>query len=304
MSIASRLDERLQSGDVVVIDGGMGSELQARGIPMNRAAWCALANLDHPELVRQIHEDNIRAGAEVIIANTYPATRLMLRGAGLEDRFVECNRRAVAAAREARERTGHGDVAVAGSISLGVAVDFMERTQPSPEGSALRDAFSEQAGVLADAGVDLLVLEMIMSSSYGVAAVETALETGLPVWLGTSVRLSPDGAVVTLGQKPVPFDALLSELLRPSLSAVTIMHSAIASTGPALEVLARQWSGPRGAYPESGDFTPPNWIFSELMPEEFAPTAASWAASGAAQIIGGCCGMGPSFVEAIRAALP
>lgn len=304
MTAADRIQQRLADGEVVLLDGGMGTELQARGVQMDRSAWCAVANLDQPELVREIHEDNIRAGAEVVIANTYPATRLMLRGSGLEHRFVECNLRAVEAAREACERTGRDDVAVAGSISVGVAVDFMLKTQVSPEGNALRDAFAEQAGVLAEAGVDLLALEMIMSPDYGVPAVETAIETGLPVWLGLSAEVRPDGSLTTFGSDPIPFDSLLGELLDPSLAAVTIMHSPVSSTGPALEAVAARWSGPRGAYPESGDFIPPDWIFSELTPEEFAPTAASWVTSGAAQIIGGCCGMGPSFVAAIRSALP
>ena len=53
---------------VLVIDGGMGSELEARGAPMDNEAWCALANLDAPDLVREIHEDYIRAGADVILS--------------------------------------------------------------------------------------------------------------------------------------------------------------------------------------------------------------------------------------------
>jgi len=303
MAPLEALNERLRAGGVLILDGGMGSELQARGVPMDRAAWSALANLDHTGVVQQIHEDNIRAGAEVVIANTYPSSRLMLRGAGAEDRFEEVNRRAVEAAMAARDAVGRPDTAVAGSISLGVAVDFMLRTEISPEGPALRDAFSEQAETLAGAGVDLLALEMMMSPIYGVPAVEAALETGLPVWLGVSAGLSPDSELQPLDAEGGSFDGLLDALLRPELAAVTVMHSSLEATTPALRAVRARWDGPVGAYPESGSWTPPNWVFSDLTPDEYAEAALGWVRDDGVRIIGGCCGMGPQFIEAVSGVL-
>src|ERR1700749_245452 len=84
--------ERVDRGEVVDIDGGMGTELEARGAPMDHEAWCGIANLEHPNLVREIHEDYIRAGADVIITNTYPTSRPPLERAGYGDRVVEANR--------------------------------------------------------------------------------------------------------------------------------------------------------------------------------------------------------------------
>src|SRR4051795_1808361 len=92
----------------IVIDGGMGTELEARGVPMDHEAWCGLANLDAPDVVRQIHNDYIAAGADVIIANTFPTNRPALEAAGAGDRFEEANRAAVAAALQAREAAGGG----------------------------------------------------------------------------------------------------------------------------------------------------------------------------------------------------
>ena len=143
MRAADRLSERLANGEVVLIDGGMGTELQARGVPMNRAAWSGVANLDNFDVVQQVHEDNIRAGADVIIANSFATSRVMFRTAGLEDRFEEANRRSVEAAIAAREAVGRPDVVIAGSVSDGVsgASDFPD--QVPLEGQELRDAFSE-----------------------------------------------------------------------------------------------------------------------------------------------------------------
>src|SRR5262249_26016566 len=98
------LTARIGAGEVVVLDRGMGTELQARGVPMDNEAWSGVANLTHEDVVREIHEDFIRAGADVIIANTYAAARSGLERAGYGDRVAEANRRAVEAAVEARER--------------------------------------------------------------------------------------------------------------------------------------------------------------------------------------------------------
>ena len=70
MCVALDVAGRPAAGGVVIIDGGMGSQLQAEGVPMDEVAWSARANLAHPGAVRHVHEEYIRAGAQVIIANT------------------------------------------------------------------------------------------------------------------------------------------------------------------------------------------------------------------------------------------
>ncbi|HYA50783.1 MAG TPA: homocysteine S-methyltransferase family protein, partial [Streptosporangiaceae bacterium] len=75
MGVAENVLGRLADGELVIIDGGMGSQLQAEGVPMDEVAWSARANLDHPDVVQRVHEEFIRAGAEVIIANTFAASR-------------------------------------------------------------------------------------------------------------------------------------------------------------------------------------------------------------------------------------
>src|SRR5690349_13571952 len=100
----------------LILDGGKGSELRRRGVPLSGTTWSALASLTHFELLRAIHADYIAAGADVITANTFAATRFVLEAAGHGDDFAAINARAVAAAREARDSSGRA-VAIAGSIS-------------------------------------------------------------------------------------------------------------------------------------------------------------------------------------------
>ena len=93
---------RLAAGEVVIVDGGMGSQLQAEGVPMDDLAWSARANLAQPAAVQRVHEEYIRAGAEVIIVNTFAANRSSLQPAGLGGQAAEVNRAAMQAARDAR----------------------------------------------------------------------------------------------------------------------------------------------------------------------------------------------------------
>lgn len=297
MSASVDVRRRLAAGEVILLDGGMGTEIQARGVPMDGEAWSALANVTHGDVVRAIHEDYLRAGAEVVIANTFPAGAGALAAAGREDRLVEINRAAVALAREARERTGASEVAVAGSLS-DMALHGLSATDGASVSAV--EAFRRQASALADAGVDLLVLEMMRSEAVAEPALEAAAETGLPVWFGVAIgEVRPDGTLVTISGADV--DRLL-DLARGRADAATIMHTDLDVAGRALPIVRERWSGPVGAYPHVGDWTPPNWVFGDISPADFAARVSSWADEGA-QVLGGCCGIGPQHIAALRAAL-
>src|SRR6202012_2374165 len=105
MSVAEGVFERIADGELVIIDGGTGTQLQAEGVPMDDVAWSARANLDQPDVGQRVHEGYIRAGAEVIIANTYASSRAALEPAGLGGRVAEANRSAVRAALRDRKST-------------------------------------------------------------------------------------------------------------------------------------------------------------------------------------------------------
>jgi S-methylmethionine-dependent homocysteine/selenocysteine methylase len=116
-SMENTWKEMLEGGDLLLIDGGMGTELQRRSVPMDKVAWSGAAVLTHPDVVRETHADYIRAGAKVIITNTFGATRQMLEPAGYGDQVEAINRGAVKLARQARDDVAEQPVAVAGSIS-------------------------------------------------------------------------------------------------------------------------------------------------------------------------------------------
>ena len=83
---------RKPHGDIRILDGGTGSELRRRGIMLSERCWSARANLTHPDLLRTIHEDYIRAGAGIVTANTFATSRFVLAGAGIDAEFAAINR--------------------------------------------------------------------------------------------------------------------------------------------------------------------------------------------------------------------
>ena len=294
------LNARLASGDVVVIDGATGTELEARGVPMDDAAWCGVANLEYAEVARDIHADYIRAGARVVIANTFSTDRLRLGDAGIADRVEEVNRKAVGAALDARAAVDRPDVVVAGSLSRAAAFTI-DGSARRVDRATLLDAYSEQARLLADAGVDLIALEMISALDHGEPALEAARSVGLPIWLGMSAERTADGRLECWQGHGLLFDDLVQGLAAPDLAALMVMHTDVADVDDALEAVFRHWDGPVGVYPHVGAFVPPSWQFDErFTPGDLVVHSRRWVERGV-RIVGGCCGLGTSYIEALAA---
>ncbi len=312
MSIKKSLRTRLARGEVLLLDGATGTELERRGASMNEQAWCALATETSPEILRAVHEDYIRAGADIITANTYASSRIMLTAAGLADRVAPLNRAAVEIAREARERAADGrDVAIAGSISNmmpmvnGAARVDTARLTPLDEAEA---SYREQAELLAEAGVDLLLLEMQYRPAYLARCIRAARTTGLPVWVGTSARAVGEGLDARLMsfavEENIPFEKVVDAVLRAGADEVIgVMHTNASITSMALDVVGERYGGALMAYPDSGFFEMPSWRFVDVIsPAALAREARGWVAQGA-QVIGGCCGLGVEHIAALRAML-
>lgn len=304
--------DRIGSGAPVLLDGAMGTELERRGAPVARKGWAVAALANQPDLVRAIHADYVRAGAVLHTTQTFSAARHALEAAGLGERFAELNRTAVALCREAIAAEGNGTPQwIAGSVST-----YAEGSNRGnlPPRDRLAAEFAEQSALLAECGVDLIALEMLYDVEVSRLALAGALSTGLPVMLGYTCMWGDDGTTVEThaahitpdGDRFTLEDALMP--LLPSLPTdgriiIAAMHSEFHVTDAALEVIRRVWDGPVAAYPNSGGYAVPHWQFDTVCtPEEFARTAARWAADSV-EIIGGCCGLGPDHIQAAAAQL-
>src|SRR5262245_40871834 len=285
----------LAGGGTLVLDGGTGSELRRRGVPLDAVAWSAVAPLAHYDLLRAIHADYIAAGADVVTASTFATTRFVLEAAGHDRDFAVVNARAVAAACEARDESGR-EVAIAGSIScLPPRFDVHAYPDERTESAAYR----ELAETLAEAGADLLVLEMLQEPWHAPLACAAARTVDLPVWLGVSCRVGAGGALVGFDFPLVPLAATLDALLPFAPDAIAVMHSPVDAVVPALQEIRDRWRGPLGAYPEIGDGSAAT---ETVTPAELAAQARTWIDAGA-RIVGGCCGTQPKHIRALAASL-
>ncbi|MGI9406178.1 MAG: homocysteine S-methyltransferase family protein [Hyphomicrobiaceae bacterium] len=294
---------RLDAGNIVILDGGTGTELERRGVKMNPDAWCGPATLENLDILEGIHRDYIEAGADVITANTYASSRLMLGPAGLGDTVQDTNRAADRVAIKARDKSGRSDVAVAGSLShmmpmqSGSSASDEERM---PSIAEVEEALTELATIHKEEGCDLIVLEMLYRPVHLETILRTATATGLPVWAGFACRRADDGTVLSFEQnREIPFSEIVSVLKNFDVAAAGIMHTPSNLIADAVDVLREAYDGPITAYPDSGYFKMPDWQFDNIIPpDELVDYARGWTTQGV-QVLGGCCGLSPEHIEAL-----
>lgn len=293
-------DEKIAHSQVIILDGATGTELEKRGVAMNSAAWSAEAVLTSPEIVQAVHEDYIRAGADIITCNSFSLAKHMLIRAGLAEHFHRANADSVKLAIRAREKTGREPLAIAGSIAPTTFCSGAQKCFP-PLSTAL-SWYREQAEILAESGADLLIIEMIEEVDQGSLAVEAALTTGLPVWLGFSCRKDLNGEIMLWGQGYSLAEGI-DTITRIGGDAALIMHTETREAAEAFAILRSRHQGKLGVYAHSGVFIMPNWQFSDIIsPEAYASAAGNWVKMGA-EIIGGCCGIGPAHIRLLKEVL-
>ena len=274
---------------------------------MNSDVWSGIAHKGHPEIVRQVHEDYIGAGAQVITANTYSTARHVLESLDLGDEVRSINTEAVRLAQAARDIASKGETWIAGSMS---SMAPFSSQQEVAAGEKVADNYQELAEILAEAGVDLIIAEMMRDAENARMVIEAALSTGLPVWIGYSAMMADDGkSVMSWRWKSSlltgDFGELVETLAPLGGEAAGIMHSQVRDTGPALEIIERYWSGPKLAYAETGRLEKPDWSFKEICkPDEYVEEVESWISSYGVQIVGGCCGTGPEHIRVLKERLP
>lgn len=294
------LRAKLAAGQTIVIDGGTGTEIQARGVPMHSDLWCSEANVTHPDEVAAVHASYIAAGAELVIANTFATSPFLLHTAGRIDEADALDRAGIAIALRVRDGTDRS-VAVAGSMSVMELVsqgrDRAGVFADVPETWA-RDQLARKAERLAAGGVDLIAMEMMRDTDHSVWATAAACATGLPVWVGIATRRHTDGTLGGYGREDVPLGDIVAALATQPIAAISIMHSPIDVVEEAIATVRQHWSGPLGVYPELGYFEMPDWRFTELSDAQFVDHCRSWHALGA-RILGGCCGIRPPAIAAL-----
>jgi methionine synthase I (cobalamin-dependent)/5,10-methylenetetrahydrofolate reductase len=287
--------ELLETDRIHVVDGAMGTMLYAKGVYINRC-YDEL-NLSNPDLVREVHSEYIRAGADIIETNTFGATASKLQQYGLEANIHEIN---VIAARIAREAAGDR-VYVAGAIGpLGLRI---EPYGPTSFEEA-KDLFKQQAVALLEGGVDLFCLETFSDVSeirQAIAAVRELCD--LPIVAQMTIQI--DGNTL-FGTTPEHFTERLDSWGADIIGLNCGVGPAIILS--ALEKMRAVTKKKLSAQPNAGL---PRDVqgrqFYMCSPEYMSKFAKRFIQAGA-KFIGGCCGTTPAHIklicDAVRAASP
>jgi S-methylmethionine-dependent homocysteine/selenocysteine methylase len=294
----STIRERLRYGTPLVLDAAMGSDLDRRGLPTTLPLWSAVGLVERPDLVRQIHRENLLAGADIITTDTFRTTARTFRNAGLDPgRAAELDALAVRLAVEARTEAGRPEALIAGSIAP--LEDCYLPTFETPPEVALAE-HRAQADNLASAGVDMIMVETMPTAVEAEIALRAAIETGRPATVGFVCAMPDRGEPVRLLSGETLNDAVARvSPLGPAVIFVNCAAPPVISA--ALRELRQLTALPIGAYANVGHvddergWSPDGGVTSE----RYAEHAAEWIALGA-RVVGGCCGTHPEHTAALR----
>lgn len=304
----------------VILDGGLATELEARGHDLSDRLWSARLLVADPDAIEAVHLAYFRAGAQVATTASYQATVPGFRGAGLsETEALSAIRRSVSLARNARERfaaereadggVGHGagvttdGLLVAGSVGPygAMLADGSEyRGDYDPGSAVLREVHAPRMEALLDAGADLLAMETIPTVREAEVLVALLDEFGATGWLSYQCR---DATSTAAGESITAAVAVTAG--SPGVVAVGVNCTAPRHI-PALLAAARAATDlPLIAYPNGGDrwdAAARRWVGEDAAGRFDAAGEAGWTAHGAGWL-GGCCGTGPADIAALAGAL-
>jgi len=214
--------------------------------------------------------------------------------------------RCVQLAQQARDEVATEPVLIAGSMSS--MPPLTSHREVAIDGH-VESSYQELAEGLADAGVDLIIAEMMRDVENAGIVIRAAVSTGLPVLIGFSAMMAENGVDVrSLRWKNTDdttsahdFGEMVDNLKPLGGLAAGIMHTRVEDIGPALEVLRQHWAGPLMAYAETGKLVLPDWRYQEVSsPREYAAEIEGWIRNYGVQIVGGCCGTGPEHIRVLR----
>jgi S-methylmethionine-dependent homocysteine/selenocysteine methylase len=320
-----RLDERLKAGGAVILDGGIGSELQEVGYPPDPATrtknytWGSIAIREAPEKLVEVHRRYAEAGADVLETHTFALNRIW---AASQDGRLDLPRDAwksialesVALVREGAAKAGRPNLAVA----------FACRTQDWPanqqekahdyEGyyEALdRGYLATLAETLATADPDhtpdliLMEIQNWIPKDLEFPDYQLFLDTGIPLWV--SYRRNHTGVVGVEGEPIIQdgdrFGRAAAKFEDMGITAVLVNCLPPEHVAGTFAWLRQYTRLPLGVYPNAGTYLDYEWDFSTCpTPAEMAAYARAWVDEGA-QIIGGCCGVQPASIRAMAEAI-
>jgi homocysteine S-methyltransferase len=301
MAVMRSLPEALVTGPVV-LDGGLSTELEARGHDVSSALWSARLLRDDPEAIVAAHAAFAAAGAQVATTASYQATFDGFAAAGMDR--AETARLITSSVALARRGAPEGWVAGSVGPYGAMLADGSEYTGgylDDVDVADLRAFHRPRMELLAEAGADVLACETVPAAAEAEALLAEAGALGVLIWLSLTTVTGDDGVVRTRRGEPAADVFAMTDGV-DAVVAVGVNCTDPAGIGPAIEAAARSGK-PVVVYPNSGeawDAVGRRWTGSPGIAPDAVPR---WIEAGA-RLIGGCCRVRPQHIAAIATALP
>ncbi len=275
------------------MDGGMGTEILNRSVATTLPLWSAGALLTHPAVVKKIYEDYIKAGAEIIITNTFSTTRRVFAKKDISEKAREATLLACQLAQEARKQVKVSrEVYIAGSVA---PLEDCYAPELTPSQKDLDREHLELARDLKEGGVDFILIETMITLRETLAALKAAKKVGLPV----AVSFCCNNKLQLLGGEALEEVVHAVENFEPLFIGVNCVSIKIATK--TVLYLKKITQFPVSVYAQ-GDGIPDDeqgWKFTNKEKKQaYLKAVKQWLFDGA-QIIGGCCGTTPAYIKNI-----
>lgn len=292
----------------IILDGGMGRELERIGAPFRQPEWSALALIEGPDFVRQVHEGYIAAGADVITTNSYAIVPFHIGEQCFAERGHELANLAGRLARKAAEAFPDRSTKVAGSLP-----PLFGSYQPDLFNPGLAQSYLEVLVGGLNPFVDVWLAETQSSLAEVRAAYQAIRDTNKPFWISYTLRddiepANEDEAQLRSGETVTAGAELASELGAEAMlfncSTPEVMEAAIKSATRAFERLGKNITIGvyANAFPSQQGAEEANEVVTEVRADLDADAYGNWAqrwVQSGAQIIGGCCGIGTQHIHAL-----
>jgi len=274
----------------LLFDGAMGTMLMKAG--QDPLKTPILLNLDEPDLVADIHQQYYAAGADAVITNTFGGSPLKLAADGIEQKLVELNREAV---RLTRRACPPGQFVAGGIGPSGKMLRPLGDVAPEK----MQENFFAQAGVLIEAGVDLIIVETMYALDEALAAVQGVRKAGdILLLVSMTYSKTENGFFTVMGENISQCVSVLEEAGADMMGANCTLNST--DTIDLTSELRAATGRPILIQPNAGQpVTSKGLTYYEQTPAEFAKDAQKIRAAGA-DMIGGCCGTTPEFIQAVK----
>ncbi|MDJ0789060.1 MAG: homocysteine S-methyltransferase family protein [Myxococcota bacterium] len=282
---------RFAGRKVAVLDGAMGTALEARGLRCELPLWSTWALLDSPEAVLEVHRAAARAGADWLTANTFRTQARTLAAVGMADRAGELTRQAVSLARRAANETAEEASRPLFVVGSQPPLEDCYRPDLVPGNGPLEAEHRAHARHLAEAGVDLILAETLNCVREAVAAAEAVLRVERPCWVSFVV----DEHARLLSGEPLEAAIRAVSAFDPlGVGVNCLATSALPESLAVLRACGRDFS----VHPNLGPPLPGGGFREALSAGDFAREATVWLEAGA-RVVGGCCGTTADHVGAV-----